>query len=864
MNLNIHILIVFFCGMLFIPQASSAQNNLKKGNRLFDLNQYEKAIPFFEKDMKSRDKKVKLEATSRLADCYRLTGDFKNAEKLYRKLTSSSDAESLFKYGLALKAAAKYAEAKQVFERYVKRKPEDPNGPMMVKSCDFAQEMLDAEIFYDIRELKIINTTNVEISPAFYKGGIIFSSQRPGGNRPFVSFGGGPIEVLLDLYYMNFDGSEASLGNKLYFFPDLNGTKHEGPASFTADGKTIYYTTAVKGKRLNDSVNIVQNTLQIFKATLQGDSTWTDAKSAFKFNSSEYSVLHPSVSSDGKKIFFASDMPGGYGGTDLYVIYLKKDSSWTEPFNLGPDVNTSENELYPFYNNNGKIYFSSNGHPGMGKLDIFEAVYDTEYGWTDVNNLRVPINSIGDDICYIEMGNSGKGMFVSDRINGTGKDDIYAFAKIQPIEIESDNDRIWIKDNSAFNALTYTINKEGGKETLEMEYKDGYWSFAPEKGVDYILSVRKDGFSYNKVIFKLANNKNGNRELHLKPRKGDVAVKVFAGIAKQLKIDSLDTKPVVSIKQPKEKFKNKINRALMGTTFQEYPMKSMVAFEEQNIHKDMMAESGIHVQHNVNNNLIKKEVTNKNGTADFVAINNEENIITLVKNAESKKESVVPDKIKNKKPTIQYTEEFEIVKVIVNVNSDSKSVSKASVIIYLGDSIIDQGKTNSNGVFEALVLEKKNYVISVTKEGYFQSNSKVSVLPAIRNSGVNHVNVELAEIVEDVAVKISNIYYESNKWEVTPASKIELDRLVLFLAANRQIKMLRIFSHTDNIGDEKYNVLLSQRRANSIKDYLIQKGVDKGLLESVGMGETDPLIEDAKSENDHALNRRTEFKIILK
>lgn len=864
MKLNIHILIVFFCGMLFIPQATSAQNNLKKGNRLFDLNQYEKAIPFFEKDTKSRDKKVKLEATSRLADCYRLIGDFKNAEKFYKKLITGKNPESLFKYGLALKAAAKYAEAKQVFERYVKAKPEDPNGPMMVKSCDFAQEMLDAEIFYDIRELKTINTENVEISPIFYKGGIIFSSQRPGGNRPFVSFGGGPIEVLLDLYYMNFDGSEASIANKLYFFPDLNGTKHEGPASFTADGKTIYYTTAVKGKRLNDSVNIVQNTLQIFKSTLQGDTAWTDAKSAFKFNSSEYSVLHPSVSSDGKKIFFASDMPGGYGGTDLYIIYQNKDSSWTEPYNLGPEVNTSENELYPFYNNNGKIYFSSNGHPGMGKLDIFEAVYDTDYGWTNVNNLRVPINSIGDDICYIEMGNSGKGLFVSDRINGTGKDDIYAFAKIQPIEIEVDNDRVWIKDNSAFNALTYSINKGSEKESLEMEYKNGHWSFAPEKDVEYMLTVRKDGFSYNRVLFTLANNQSGNREFRIRPRKGDVAVKVFAGVAKPLKIDSLDTKPEVTIAQPKAKLKTKINKALMGTTFQEFPMSAMLAFEEQDIHKNMTAESGLLVKHSINNNLIKKEVTDKNGTADFVAINNEENIITLVKNTESKKEPLVVNKIKTKKKTIQYTEEFEVVKVIVNVKSDSKSVSKASIIIYLGDSIIDQGKTNSDGVFEALVLEKKNYVISVTKKGYFQSNTKVSVLPAIRNSGINHVNVELAEIVEDVAVKISNIYYESNKWEVTAASKIELDRLALFLAANRQIKMLRIFSHTDNIGDEKYNVQLSQKRANSIKDYLIQKGVDKGLLEAVGMGETEPIIEDAKSENDHALNRRTEFKIILK
>ena len=206
---------------------------------------------------------------------------------------------------------------------------------------------------------------------------------------------------------------------------------------------------------------------------------------------------------------------------------------------------------------------------------------------------------------------------------------------------------------------------------------------------------------------------------------------------------------------------------------------------------------------------------------------------------------------------------MEVVKVIVNANSASESVSKATVIIYLGDSVVARGRTNRNGIFEASVLEKKDYVISVTKRGYFQSNSNVSVLPAIRNSGVNHVNVELAEIVEDLAVKIPNIYYESGKWEVTPSSRVELDRLVLFLAKNRQIKVLRIFSHTDNVGSVKSNLLLSQKRANSIKKYLVQKGVKEERLETIGMGETEPIVEDAKSKKDLAKNRRTEFKVIL-
>lgn len=865
MNLHRHIITVVFCGILFIPMENFAQKNLQKGNRFFDLNQYEKAIPYFEKDMKSSDRDVKLEATFRLADCYRLIGDFENAEKIYKKLIKRGGPESLFKYGLALKAAAKYAEAKKVFEKYVKKQPEDPKGIMMVKSCDFAQEMLDAERNYDVRELKTINTENVEISPVFYKGGIVFSSQRAGGIRPFVSLDGGTTEVLLDLYYMDFDGSEASLGNKPYFFPGLNTAMHEGPATFTADGKTVYYTSTVKGKRLSDSADVVQNTLQIFTATLQGDTAWSIAKSAFEFNSFEYSVLHPTVSSNGKKMIFASNMPGGFGGTDLYIVYQTKDGKWSQPYNLGPEVNTSENELFPFYNNAGKVYFSSNGHPGMGKLDIFQTVYDRDYGWTAVENMRVPVNSIGDDICFIEKGNSGKGLFVSDRINGTGKDDIYAFTKIQPFEIEVDHDRIWVKDNSAFDALTYSIKKEGEKESLEMDLNNGYWSFAPENDIEYRLTARKDGFSFNKVLFTVVQNEDGNKELQIKPKKGDVAVKMFAGVAKPLVIDSLDTISLVSIQpQAKEKLMDKIKRVFMGSTTQEYPLSSMVAFENQDIHKNMEIESGLSVKHTVGKKVIKKAVTAKNGDADFIAINKKDNVITLLKNEESKKESIVFDEIKIEEISLQSAEEeLEVVKLIVNVNSLSKSVSKAPVIVYKGDSIIARGTTNSNGVFETSVFEKTDYVISVTKEGYFQSNASVAVLPAIRNAGVNHLEVGLAKIVEDVAVTVPNIYYESGKWEITASSTIELNRLALFMAENPQIKILQIFSHTDNVGEEKYNMDLSQKRANSVKNYLIEKGVEKSRLEAKGMGESDLLVEDAKTEEDHGQNRRTEFKVIL-
>jgi tetratricopeptide (TPR) repeat protein/cell division septation protein DedD len=524
MNTKSYFSFLVCIGFVLLPFLSNGQRNLEKGNRLFDMNQYQKAIPYFKADSKNGDKAIKLESTMRLADCYRLLGDFVNAEKIYKQLLKGGGNEAIYNYGLSLKAAAKYAEAKKEFLKYHKLFPDDPRGMMMAKSCDLAQEILDSETYYDVKELTSINTKGVEIAPVMYNKGLVFSSQRPGGVKPFVSLDGGNSEVMLDLYYLNFDGSEEALYNKIYFFPGLNTSLHEGPATFSKNGKEIYFTRTVEVQRSDANELVVVNTLQIFHASLQGDTMWSTPESAFEFNSSTYSVFHPCLAENGKKLFFASDMPGGFGGTDIYVVYKDSTGKWGNPVNLGPDVNTVDNELYPFFDNQGSLYFSSNGHPGLGKLDIFQAKDDPYFGWSHVVNMRMPINSIGDDFGYYEIDNSGRGFLVSDRINGTGLDDIYAFAKKQPVEIILNDLSIQIKNNTAFDGLTYSIKKEGSKRSDDFDSENGYFVFEADTAINYELRVRKDGFTNNKIEFSINITPNGELEVNINPESFDVAI----------------------------------------------------------------------------------------------------------------------------------------------------------------------------------------------------------------------------------------------------------------------------------------------------------------------------------------------------
>lgn len=1097
-----------------LPQLSFSQRNLEKGNRLFDMNQYEKAIVFFEKELSNSDRKIKLEAIYRLADSYRLLGDFENAEKLYKKLIAKGGGQdAIFQYALALKSAAKYSEAKKEFLKYARLAPDDPRGYIYAKSCDFAQRMLDEAPDYEVRELKSINTENIDISPVYYKGGIVFSSQRAGGKKSFVNFEGGSSDALLDLYYMEFDGTESSLNNKVFFLPGLNTNLHEGPASFSANGREIYFTRTVEGERLNKTDEIVRNTLQIFHAKIQGDTIWSKPESAFRFNSIEYSVMHPCISKDGKKMFFSSNMPGGIGGTDIYVVNKQKDGSWGEPLNLGPDVNSTENELFPFYDNNENLYFSSNGHPGMGKLDIFKSSYDSLYGWTFVENMKVPVNSIGDDICYMESENPGRGLLVSDRINGTGGDDIYSFSKNRLIDLEISTKSLRIKNNTAYDGLAYSIKVDGEKEYTKLKQQYGYFTFEPEVGKTYILSARKDGFLNNKITFTIVDNEDGGREFNIIPKLNDVNVKVVVDReikTEQLEIqeDSVQSTVETNWKLKLINLKDKLQKKFsFSSKDRDFSFETLLTYKKVDLNENKSVYAGIKAKHFINDEFLKEVFTDNKGAVSFLTVASENNKITIdgisdtakpvEEVIEVTKTLVVEDWIENEKklPTeakvvskvkITYSEikieelflkippgdeldvkvigqilfnkkelknlpveiivdgksktltqtgennlfvaylniksnnelnfmindrkfnvilteddferrneyfelvvsvgdtifnksstnedtlsilavakeevltdsviavvptiiiEEDVIGYIFNGDSvladanlkifevgdfvsetksddkgyysfsvkpgtiytitagkpgfkfeqfsfipselkkskgslqidftltpqrkvvysgqvltDNKPVSEATLDVYQDNAFVTKTKTDTAGKYVLELQEKEKYSLSVTKPGYFQSNTLVETYSADDSSKYLNSTIFLVPIEENKAIAIPNIYFEYDRWELTTNSIIALHKLAVFLKQNPQIRVLQIYAYTDIVGSDKFNEILSQKRANSVLEYLVMKGISRDRLSATGMGEKDLVVKNAVSDEDHAKNRRTEFKVLL-
>lgn len=282
-------------------------------------------------------------------------------------------------------------------------------------SCLFAQQSSKSKAAKKLYEkgnkIKLINAGSInsphlEFSPTFYQDGIVFATSRkaeaPNGKNYF------------ELFYSDRDEKGLPIKSE-DFFLRIDGQAHEGPVTFSRDGQEIFFT------RKNSKAETKGSSLKIYQAT-RTRNDWNSVKE-LSFNSDAYSNCHPSISTDGQRLYFSSDMPGGMGGMDIWMV-KKRGITWSKPINLGPEVNTPKNEVYPFIHNSGNLFFSSNGFNGAGGLDIY--MVNFEKG-VSIVNLGEPFNTAADDLGLILNPEGIKGFFTSKRASGKGNDDIYMF-----------------------------------------------------------------------------------------------------------------------------------------------------------------------------------------------------------------------------------------------------------------------------------------------------------------------------------------------------------------------------------------------------------------------------------------------------
>lgn len=419
------------CLILSVTFSFAQKTNLKKADALFRNYAYLDASKAYEEILQNI-KDPSTQTLKNAGDSYYFISDSRNALKWYRKLyeAQGNNLTDIYylRYIQSMKAVMDYDEADKITKEYLNKKGDKAEINRYVAQKKYMDSVAKAKPLYTIKNLDI-NTTKSDFGATFFKDNIVFTSARDTTNftEKLYVWNNQPF---LNLYYAERNPADGSLFNETVFLPNVMTKYHEATASFDTQGKTIYYSTNIvkKNKLVVDEAKI--NNFQIIKGAIVNNKLENPQK--VFFDSDEYSVGHPALSEDGQWLFFASDMPGGYGETDLYVVKIAGDGTMSSPANLGPSINTIGNEVFPFFQN-GMLYFSSDGHYGYGDLDVYESKFLADGNFSTPRNLGAPVNSNKDDFSFIIDRTNTYGYLSSNRAGGKGDDDIYSFVKGKPV-----------------------------------------------------------------------------------------------------------------------------------------------------------------------------------------------------------------------------------------------------------------------------------------------------------------------------------------------------------------------------------------------------------------------------------------------
>jgi len=479
MNLyKITAIAIAITSVLSLPAQKS---KIKKGENYFDGYSYAKAIEKYEG---ITEKTTKI--NRQLAQSYAYTGNTEKSETYFAEVVKSEEKtpEDLYNYASILSNNGKHAESEKWMNEYASLAASDSRATQHTANPNFYKTLLKDKGQFSIKNITA-NSAQEDFGPSYYKDKVVFASSREGtvSVKRTWNWNGLPF---LDTY-IGTPNDENELSEIEEFNKGINNKFHEGPASFTVEGDYMVFTrNNYKGKSKDGVIK-----LQLFSSQFI-DGKW-EKEEPLPFNNDEYSVGHASLSPEGKTMYFASNMPGGKGGVDIYKATRNEDGTWGEALNLGDKINTEGNEMFPFIHaENQMLFFASDGHIGLGGLDIFIAqVKGNDFG--KIENIGVPLNGTKDDFSFILDKQSKKGFFASNRLEGKGDDDIYSFKLLKPFTfgkmikgIAKD------KKGNILSATEVVLYDNNGKEFEKViTTEDGSYSFAVDADKEFKLDGKK-------------------------------------------------------------------------------------------------------------------------------------------------------------------------------------------------------------------------------------------------------------------------------------------------------------------------------------------------------------------------------------
>ncbi len=770
-HLRIFKLFIIACILLNIlpSQSSYGQKNINRAKSYESAYEFSKAIDLYEKELKNIDKLnyyQKRDLFLGLGSCFMNVNDYEQAKEYFLMCleTDLNTKETYYKIGMSFLGLCDYSNAMKAFQLAIDAKSVNPVTPTCknfqydfdvnsdaYKRIEMAKKANNRENLIPNMVISNMRQFNSEYSEfgVLYKNGILFFSSMK-KNAFSTKTDQRTLQGLSNIYTTTFTKTIELKGEtkSKSKYPTVDNSTHHSWTTPTA------LPTPFNNNKYNDgtlAVDFENNIAFVMQCNgKNGDCNIVSIEFSDNFSNSNsqkinlcndsYNIGHPCLSTDGNTLYFVSDMPGGYGGTDIWMSRKQTSGLWSTPENLGANINSGCDEMLPTLYADSLLIFSSSGHQGYGGLDLFYAYLDKNGSFEKANNFGLPLNSGADDFSMIYASEFKGGFFCSNRPGGMGSDDIYFYSGI-PFRLNLTGSVKNYYTGEPIKDAYVVVSVQNGQSDTLFSNSEGTFDIQVLPGQTYIFDVYKDGYSQN---FKT---------IHLK--------------------------------------------------------------EE-----------------------------------DF------DNIFKLL-----------PDR--------EYVTEFALIpghtglmiEGLVTEAENQTPIQGQPMIIVGQDGYFDHTLTDETGLYRFSDLNDNNsYTLMLAGKGYW-TRTKVLDIPKMNrprtfssSTGYN-LDFEAVVIPTDEEIIIYNIYYEFDKADLLQSSFSELDKIAKLLKENPNLTV-EISAHTDERGSDTYNLNLSQKRAQSVVNYLTSKGINKKRLVAKGYGKTTPIIINAQTEEEHQINRRTSFKVL--
>jgi peptidoglycan-associated lipoprotein len=482
--------ILFIIGLILAAFPAEGQKKEKdsRANAAYEAGEYFEAIDLYKKAYsKVSDREKQAEIVYRIGECYRITGEPRQAALWYRKalMLDYQNPNLYLRNGQSLMRYGRFEEAEEQFELYKELVPDDPRADWGMESARIAKEWIDNPTAYVVENMRYFNSFQRDWSPSYANEDyteVLFTSTRE--NSKGAATHGATGQSFADIFSSTMDRK----GKWSVPVPldALNSEFEDGSTNLSDDFLTVYFTRCkvAKSKKL---------ACQIYYSVKSGGK-WGDPE-LVNITGDSITAAHPAVSPDGNTLYFVSNMQGGLGENDIWMV-TKEGADWGTPKNLGEDINTPGNELFPYVHPDGTLYFSSDSRVGLGGLDIFRAKKDAIGNWI-VDNLKAPINSTEDDFGIVFESEMERGFFSSSR-KGKGNDDIYSFV-LPPLEFAVNG---VVRDDRTNNLLIDAKVTAVGSDGITIEAstnENGAFRFMMKPSTDYVYIAGKEGYLKGKA-----------------------------------------------------------------------------------------------------------------------------------------------------------------------------------------------------------------------------------------------------------------------------------------------------------------------------------------------------------------------------